>query len=289
MFTNSLLSHTPAIAGLDRSIMVAPARLHLTLGVMHLVDKPHRSQPPTQAQSNGGMANERIFTTQEAIALLHSLREPLRLLLKAQGGDGTLRVPLNYAGVLQVERWQKGSSNVFWVGPSPDLVKLPGTLEHTLQEVGNLVNTEFKNAGFITEMRPLKLHCTLINTRYRKPRPKDGYPFNHEELFSSSAFMSHIPRRTSQPGIPRFADAPSTSTTTHQRNLTRTPTVTQTEATGSAKIVGRGGWDDEAETGVAGHPDFGTWTVQEIQLCQMIGKDPRTGAYISIGSIQLAD
>ena len=142
---------------------------------MHLVDRPHESQPPTQAQLDEGATSERIFTIQEAITLLHSLREPVRSLLKAQGGDGTLRVPLSYAGVLQAERKQKGSSNVFWAGPSPDLVKLPGTLEHTLQEVGStfvvismifslclfaisgLVNAEFRKAGFITEKRPLKV------------------------------------------------------------------------------------------------------------------------------------
>jgi hypothetical protein len=155
--------------------MVSPARLHLTLGVMHLANKAQESQPPTQAQSDSEKTKGRIFTIQEALALLHSLREPVRSLLTAVGGDGTLHVPLNYAGVLQVERKQEDSSNVFWVGPSPDLVKLPGTLEHTLQEVGStfvvdalvfflcsfvisdLVNAEFRKAGFITERRPLKV------------------------------------------------------------------------------------------------------------------------------------
>lgn len=47
--------------------------------------------------------------------------------------------------------------------------------------------------------------------------------------------------------------------------------------------------DIEATASVAGHPDFGTWTVQEIQLCQMRGKDRHTGAYISVGNIQLVE
>jgi len=51
--------------------------------------------------------------------------------------------------------------------------------------------------------------------------------------------------------------------------------------------------DDEGEiestTSIAGHPDFGTWAVQEIQLCQMRGKDRHSGAYISVGSLQLVD
>ncbi len=47
--------------------------------------------------------------------------------------------------------------------------------------------------------------------------------------------------------------------------------------------------DIKATASVAGHPDFGTWAVQEIQLCQMHGRDRHTGAYISVGSIQLVD
>lgn len=47
--------------------------------------------------------------------------------------------------------------------------------------------------------------------------------------------------------------------------------------------------ENEAATSIAGHPDFGTWTVQEIQLCQMRGKDHRTGGYISVGSLELVD
>lgn len=117
--------------------MVLPARLHLTLGVMHLADNSYGSQNPAQAQSGDNTTDGRVFTIQEALALLQSLREPVRALLNAAGGDGNLRVPLNHAGVLQVEKKQKGSSNVFWVGPSPDLVQLPGTLEHTLHEVGS--------------------------------------------------------------------------------------------------------------------------------------------------------
>ena len=108
---------------------------------MHLVDKPHESQHPNRAQSDNNATEECIFTVQEAITLLHSLREPVRALLNAPGGDGNLRVPLNYAGVLQVERKHKDSSNVFWVGPSSDLVQLPGTLEHTLQDVGSTLVT----------------------------------------------------------------------------------------------------------------------------------------------------
>ena len=114
---------------------------------MHLAQKPHKSQPPTQTQQGNDTAEGRIFTVQEAIDLLHALREPVRSLLNAQGGDGTLRVPLNYASVLQTERRQKGSSNVFWVGPSPNLVKRPGTLEYTLQEVGSTFIVNFMTSS----------------------------------------------------------------------------------------------------------------------------------------------
>jgi hypothetical protein len=34
--------------------------------------------------------------------------------------------------------------------------------------------------------------------------------------------------------------------------------------------------------------ECGAWPVDEIQLCQMVGRDPVTGAYISIGSLKLS-
>ena len=132
---------------------------------MHLVDDSHEYQHPNQIQSDNNTTEERIFTIQEAIALLHSLRGPVRALLNAPGGDGNLRVPLNYAGVLQVERKQKDLSNIFWVGPSPDLVQLPGTLEHTLQEVGSTLFRLYHGILFLLTCRIRTGKCRIQKSR----------------------------------------------------------------------------------------------------------------------------
>lgn len=40
------------------------------------------------------------------------------------------------------------------------------------------------------EGRPLKLHCTIINTTYRKPRRKDRQPFSYASILTSTAFQA---------------------------------------------------------------------------------------------------
>lgn len=73
-------------------------------------------------------------------------------------------------------------------------------------------------------------------------------------------------------------------TTTHSAEMMGSGTSKEVEEDQSSN-----GEDNEAATPIAGHPDFGIWPVQEIQLCQMRGKDRHTGAYISVGSIELVD
>jgi len=99
-------------------------------------------------------------------------------------------------------------------------------------------------------------------------------------------------RQDSQPTLSVSVDVPATSTV---------PISTQAVATYSAEIKGghaskEAAKDQSGEEGdigatssITGHPDFGTWTVQEIQLCQMRGRNRHTGAYISVGNIQLVD
>jgi activating signal cointegrator complex subunit 1 len=42
----------------------------------------------------------------------------------------------------------------------------------------DFVHQAFKSAGYITDTRPLKLHCTILNASHRKPRvPRYGFSF----------------------------------------------------------------------------------------------------------------
>ena len=49
----------------------------------------------------------------------------------------------------------------------------------------DFIHQEFKKAGYITENRPLKLHCTILNTSHRRPRRRE--PFSYEDVLKSSA------------------------------------------------------------------------------------------------------
>ena len=61
---------------------------------------------------------------------------------------------------------------------------------------------------------------------------------------------------------------------------------------GASKEVIKDQNSDEGDSGatgtIASHPDFGTWTVQEIQLCRMHGKNSHR-PWFSEGSIWLVD
>ena len=42
----------------------------------------------------------------------------------------------------------------------------------------DFVHQAFKSAGYATDTRPLKLHCTILNASHRKPRvPRYGFSF----------------------------------------------------------------------------------------------------------------
>lgn len=136
------------IGGLDKSIVIDPRRLHLTLGVMALEadnSDPSPSTTPTKK------------TPQTALALLASLRPHI---LDILNGDEGVKVTLNEMGWFP--EGGKGK-NVLFFGP--------GSVEdQKLWAVSDLIHQKFKLEGYITDTRPLKLHCTILNTSHRKPR-----------------------------------------------------------------------------------------------------------------------
>ncbi|KAF9489912.1 hypothetical protein BDN71DRAFT_1400785, partial [Pleurotus eryngii] len=159
-FTDALLNGVPAIAGLDSSIIIDPRRMHFTLGVMALNDHSDLS-------------------VSAALELLNSLKaDILQILNEGADADGEpssqkllpLRIPLDTLGILKPEK--EGGGNVLWVGP--DVSSIP-----------RLIYRVFRERGFIVETRPLKLHCTLINTSYRRPRAR--IPFAYDAILCSNA------------------------------------------------------------------------------------------------------
>lgn len=93
---------TPAIPGLDRSIVIPSRRLHLTLGVMSLVD----SVPPTQ----GGSAPALPKTLADARSLLASLKPRIMELLQGH----RLCVPLQQ--MCTMEPGNPDHAHILWLG-----------------------------------------------------------------------------------------------------------------------------------------------------------------------------
>ncbi|KAG1739383.1 kinase A anchor protein [Suillus paluster] len=206
-FTDGLLNSKPALPGVDRGIVIAPRRLHLTLGVMTLEDTP--------VSSGNTLAN--------AQALLWSLRSRVMELL-----DGhSLCIPLTEMNIMKPDRGDAENAHVLWLGPSMDTKDA-----QRLKTVSEFVNKAFRDAGFIQDRRPLKLHCTILNTSHRKPRRQ---PFSYNAVLASPVMCEVI----------------------------RTPL---------------GAHDFRNPVKV----EFGTWSVDEIQICKMGSYGPE-GEYVSCG------
>ncbi|KAG2114376.1 kinase A anchor protein [Suillus discolor] len=208
-FTDGLLNCKPALPGVDRGIVIAPRRLHLTLGVMTLENLPGR-------------------TLEDAQALLSTLRTRVMELLNGH----SLSIPLTEMNIMNPDRGNADHAHVLWMGPSLDTEDA-----QRLKSVSEFVNKAFSDAGFIQDRRPLKLHCTILNTSYRKP---------HRQPFSYNAILM-------SPFIREFVRTPLES-----HNF-RDP----------VKV------------------EFGTWSVDEIQICKMGSYGPE-GEYVSCGCCSLA-
>ncbi|KAG2038746.1 kinase A anchor protein [Suillus americanus] len=207
-FADGLLNCKPALPGVDRGIVIAPRRLHLTLGVMTLENSPGR-------------------TLADAQALLWKLRTRVMELL-----DGhSLCIPLTEMNIMNPDRSNADNAHVLWLGPS-----LNTEDAQRLKSVSEFVNKAFSDAGFIQDRRPLKLHCTILNTSHRKP-PRQ--PFSYSAILTS-LFI---------------------------RGFVRTPLQSH-DFRSPVKV------------------EFGTWSVDEIQICKMGSYGPE-GEYVSCGCCSL--
>ncbi|KAJ3988510.1 kinase A anchor protein [Lentinula detonsa] len=222
-FHSSLLKDS--IEGLDSSILVKPRRLHFTLGVMSL------SSSSQNQSSDSHPSTSPPKTVESALDLLRSLQPQLTALCAA-GKPGTLQGSLERVGAFE----SKDGARVLW-----ERLKLV--------RVAELVHRAFKDAGYITETRPLKLHCTLINTSYRKPFNRNSQLFSFTDVLASDAILEFQPSED---------HAQATS-------------VTPSSVSPSNRTV---------------RVAFGTYDIPEIQLCAMGSSGP-DGEYISLGNARL--
>ncbi|KZV96496.1 hypothetical protein EXIGLDRAFT_733163, partial [Exidia glandulosa HHB12029] len=162
-FTDGLLSTDPPLSGMDASIVILPRRLHMTLGVLSLVKEDKDIKHPTQT------------TISRALAILERLKPRLHEVATS------MVVPLVSMDIMRPLKG-KASPHVLYVGPNEEDVK--GT---SLERISNMVHDAFRAEGLFFEDRPLKLHCTLINTVYRKPRARKRVPFSYNHIKGSKA------------------------------------------------------------------------------------------------------
>jgi len=156
--------------------------MHITLGVMDLTEEHNKDQlAPADEGTTGGQNSAgraaRPRTVQSAIELLNKLRP--RIMDEIAGEQ--LRIGLRMMDIMRPERGDLSKAHVMWAGPSHE-----DEQAKRLKRVAELVNKEFRKAGLvIDERRPLKLHCTVINTSHRKGRRQ---PFSYADVLASSAF-----------------------------------------------------------------------------------------------------
>ncbi|KAG2010611.1 hypothetical protein CC2G_013422 [Coprinopsis cinerea AmutBmut pab1-1] len=206
-FQSALLEHAPPITGLDNTIVIDPRRLHLTLGVMALEtgDSPGSGEPQETQPAR---------TVETALDLLRSLKPRISELLSENGGGSRLKVPLELLDVFPPGATT--GANVLYLGPDMtgiDDGDRPGPLrtsfptgstdekyhwKQRLWKVSDFIHQEFKKAGYITERRPLKLHCTILNTSHRKPHRR--IPFSYDDILSSNACNLIATSRSEQMG-----------------------------------------------------------------------------------------
>lgn len=147
--------------------------------------------------------------------------------------------------------------------------------------ISEIINTSFIQAGFVEdEHRPLKLHCTLINTVYRRPRARDGrrVPFDFEAILASSAFRDI--------SVPDGTDANADQALSFDPTFVPLSSSTGiTPSTRAHQPVQR-----PTPAGVQNNHGYrinlGAYNVDEVQICLM-GSSGSEGEYVSVGGIRL--
>ncbi|KAI5827883.1 hypothetical protein K523DRAFT_353948 [Schizophyllum commune Tattone D] len=203
-FGDALLAASPPVAGLDKSIIIDPRRVHLTLGVMRLEEEEDSAptgtaHADTEAQAIGDPPSSPPppkKTISSALALLRSLAPQLAAL-------GPARVDLERLGVLKTQKGGR-EANVLWVGPreadesegregaadskggEAAESASEGTEKSSLYAIADLVHQTFRREGYVTDTRPLKLHVTLLNTTHRK-KPRRRLAFSYTDVLQSEA------------------------------------------------------------------------------------------------------
>ncbi|CDH49589.1 activating signal cointegrator 1 complex subunit1-like [Lichtheimia corymbifera JMRC:FSU:9682] len=142
-FRSSILSSTFKCQGLDESIIVDPANIHITLGVFKLL---HQDD------------------IEEAVRFLK--HECPKIVREAMEGHRNLSAHLRDLKIMQTN---PAEAHVLYIEPKDD------SEDGVLRKLCTSVNQKMMESGLMVEDdRPLKLHVTLINTAHRAKSPEDS-------------------------------------------------------------------------------------------------------------------
>ncbi|KAI0350131.1 hypothetical protein OH77DRAFT_1431260 [Trametes cingulata] len=146
--------------------------------------------------------------------------------------------------IMKPERRDDERAHVMWVGPAVD-----GESAKRLKKVADLIVKAFKQAGLLVdEGRHLKLHCTVVNTIYRKPRGRTRTPFSYPAILTSEALKAVLVQE--------------------------------------AAAAEAGGQVEQARRGPV-PVDFGEWGIDEVQICEMGSWGPE-GEYVAVARCTLS-
>ncbi|KAI9010481.1 kinase A anchor protein [Phycomyces nitens] len=155
-FHSSILSSSFGCKGIDRSMLVSPENLHITVGVSKLMN-----------QSEIQRALE--FLKNDLLAIVHSIIKGNPISVHIQGLK-TMQEDPSKAHVVYTEAHDESTDRL-------------------LNNLCVGLKTSMVNAGLmVKEDRPLKIHITLINTSYRKVvKAKDNRrePFDARPILDS--------------------------------------------------------------------------------------------------------
>ncbi|KAF8172721.1 hypothetical protein BJ912DRAFT_1148040 [Pholiota molesta] len=95
--------------------------------------------------------------------------------------------------VQEAEHVDKVGAGVLFVGPRHVARAEEDDERRKLREVSELIHRAFKDAGYITEQRPLKLHCTILNASHRKPARRAPFAYTDVIAASSACALLDMP------------------------------------------------------------------------------------------------
>ncbi|KAI8881227.1 hypothetical protein K501DRAFT_253567 [Backusella circina FSU 941] len=145
-FQKSILSNTFQCRGMDPSIVVSPANLHITLGVMKLL-----------GQSELERAIK--YMKEECPPIIESILQEKKLTIRLKK--------------LEIMQKNPAEAHVLYITPQDE------SQNKVLLELCKALNDKMIEGGFMQkEDRPLKLHATLINTSNRSNKSDERQTFD---------------------------------------------------------------------------------------------------------------